>query len=74
MELGNVPLADGHLIVWPIRYQEYMYSILPLTFATRSPLFLLILKTVANLTLCATGGKKSARRFGYIVMSNVWWF
>jgi hypothetical protein len=37
---------------------------LQLTFATFKSLFLLSLKTVAKLTLCATSGKKNRRRFG----------
>jgi hypothetical protein len=45
---------------------------LQLTFATPKPLFLLALKTVAKLTLCATSGKKIGGLEVYIVLSTVW--
>jgi hypothetical protein len=46
---------------------------LQLTFATSKPLFLLALKTVAKLTLCATSGKKIGGGLEvYIVLSTVW--
>ena len=48
-------------------------SFLRLTFATFKSLFLLSLKTVAKLTLCATGGKKIGGGLEvYIVLSTVW--
>jgi hypothetical protein len=47
-------------------------SFLRLTFATFKSLFLLSLKTVAKLTLCATSGKKIGGGFEvYIVLSAV---
>lgn len=46
--------------------------LLQLTFSTPKPLFLLSLKTVAKLTLCATSGKKiSGGLEVYIVLSTV---
>ena len=48
-------------------------SFLRLTFATFKSLFLLSLKTVAKLTLCATSGKKIGGGLEvYIVLSTVW--
>jgi hypothetical protein len=45
-------------------------SFLRLIFATFKSLFLLSLKTIAKLTLCATDDKKNRRGIGYIVLSN----
>jgi hypothetical protein len=45
--------------------------ILQLTFATSKPLFLLVQKTVAKLTICATSGKKIGGRSFCLVFDDL---